>query len=132
MTDQVNSINGLASGLPATVVATATAVSPSGVGRPAKTADPASQGPENPAAIKSTDSPAKAAEQINSHLQHAETQLRIQVDAQTGRAVYKVMDPATGQVVLQVPSEQILAMAHSLQSVDKSAGSSGLLLDKKG
>ncbi len=134
MTDQISPTGGLAVGLPTTFSAASAVGTTLGKGRSAKIADssPLLQGQANLVAAKSTDSPSKAAEQINSHLQQADTQLRIQVDAATGRTVYRVVDPVTGQVVLQMPSEQVLAMAHSLQSLDKSAGSSGVLLDQKG
>jgi flagellar protein FlaG len=132
MTDQIGPTGGLTVGTPATFSSIGAIGSTSGKSHSAKIADSVSRGQVDAAETKATDSPAKAAEQINSHLQQADTQLRIQVDAATGRAVYKIMDPATGQVVLQVPSEQVLAMAHSLQSMDKSAGASGVLLDKKG
>jgi flagellar protein FlaG len=102
--------------------------------RPAKIANPATRGQDGSASGSTTATPfsGNAVEQINSHLEQASTQLRIQVDAESGKTVYKVMDPVTGQVVLQMPSEQILAMAHALQTLDKSAGTSGVLMDKQG
>ena len=133
MTDQVSSTVSLASGLPVVFTKTATAGSPPGNGGPAEIADSSSQGQGGPAVGTPTGSPDQAVEQINNHLQQASTQLRIQVDADTGRTVYKVMDPTTGQVLLQVPSAGVLAMAHALQSLDKqAAGASGVLVDKQG
>jgi len=58
--------------------------------------------------------------------------MQVQVDTETGKTIYKVVDPTTGQVVLQVPSAQVLAMAHALQSMDSKTGSSGVLVDQKG
>ena len=132
MTDQVSSISSLASGSPATPAVIAIAAPAPGTDRSAKIADYVSQGQDSPAAVKSTDSPSKAVDVINSHLEQASTQLRLRVDAATGRTIYRVVDPATGQVVLQVPSAQVLAMAHTLQDMDKQTGTSGVLLDKQG
>ena len=88
------------------------------------------RGSDSPAPVATTGSPDKAVEQINNHLRQASTQLQIQVDNATGRTIYKVVDPTTGQVVLQVPSAQVLAMAHTLQAMDKQAGAPGVLVDK--
>jgi len=96
----------------------------------AKIADPSPQGSDSPAAVSTTGSPDKAVEQINSHLRQASTQLQLQVDTDTGKTIYKIVDPTTGQVVLQVPSAQVLAMAHSLQAMDKQTGAPGVLVDK--
>ncbi len=132
MTDQVSPTGGLASGLPVTFPVATGAGSVPGKDGSAKIADTLPQGQGSPAVDSPTGSPDKAVEQINNHLQQASTQLRIQVDAATGRTVYKVMDPTTGQILLQVPSAGVLAMAHALQSLDKQAGASGVLVDKQG
>jgi uncharacterized FlaG/YvyC family protein len=132
MTDQVNPVGGLVSGLPVALPAVVAAGSASGRDRPARVADPLPQGQGGPAAASSSGSPDKAVEQINGHLQQTSTQLRVQVDTETGKTIYKVVDPTTGQVVLQVPSAQVLAMAHALQNLDKQTGASGVLVDQKG
>ena|ERR1035438_7023609 len=121
MIDQVSSTGSLASGLPATLLAAGSA----------KSADPSPQGQDSPAVANVTGSPGMAVEQINSHLRQASTQLELQVDTDTGKTIYKIVDPTTGQVVLQVPSAQVLAMAHTLQTMDKHMGASGVLMDKK-
>ena len=131
MTDQVSSTVGLASGLPVILSATGAAGVAPGRDGSAKIAGPLPQSSDGPAAVPPTGSPAKAVEQINSHLQQTSTQLQIQVDTDTGRTIYKVVDSSTGQVVLQVPSAQVLAMAHTLQSMDKQMGAPGVLVDKK-
>jgi uncharacterized FlaG/YvyC family protein len=130
MTDQISSTVSLASGLPGTLLATVAAGSAPVRGGSAKVADPSSQGQAVPAAVSG--SPDKAVEQINNHLRQASTQFQVQVDTDSGKTIYKVVDPTTGQVVLQVPSAQVLAMAHTLQAMDKQQGASGVLLDKKG
>ena len=40
--------------------------------------------------------------------------LEFSTDAETGRTVVKVMDSATGEVVRQIPMEEMLALAKSL------------------
>jgi uncharacterized FlaG/YvyC family protein len=130
MTDQISPTGGLAVGLPATTLA-ASAVGPAfGNNRSGKIADSPSQDQTIPALPGSSDSIGKAVEKINGHLEQASTQLRIQVDSATGKTVYRFVDPTSGQVVFQVPSEEVLAMAQQLQSMDKQAGAPGVLLDK--
>jgi flagellar protein FlaG len=60
------------------------------------------------------------------------SQLQFQVDKETGRTIYKVVSKDNGQVLLQVPSEEVLAMARNLRSMEQQQGVSGVLLDKKG
>ncbi len=130
MTDQISSTVSLASGLPVTPLAMVAAGSAPVRDGSAKVADPSTQGQDSP--VLAAGSPDKAVEQINNHLRQASTQLQVQVDTDTGKTIYKVVDPTTGQVVLQVPSAQVLAMARTLQSMDKQQGASGVLIDKKG
>jgi len=131
MTDQISSTIGVASGLPVvSLTATAAGALPGRDGS-AKNADPSTLGQDHPIPDVAG-SPDQAVEQINSHLRQSSTQLQVQVDSDTGKTIYKVVDPSTGQVVLQVPSEGVLAMAHALQSMDSKKGASGVLVDQKG
>ena len=131
MTDQVGSSISVASGPPVALAATGVTGLAPGRDGSAKIADPSPQGSDSAAAVPTTGSPDQAVEQINNHLRQTSTQLQIQVDTDTGRTIYKVVDPTTGQVVLQMPSAQVLAMAHTLQAMDKQAGATGILVDKK-
>jgi flagellar protein FlaG len=70
--------------------------------------------------------------QLNGHLQQAGSELKIQADKDSGRTVYKVVNPATGEIVYQYPTEEMLAMARSLQTSEKQLGTSGVLVDKQG
>jgi flagellar protein FlaG len=137
MTDQVSPLGSGASGLPMTLSATAAPVaagSGSGSSSSARVADPSAQDRSGEVATGSTGSTGTAVEQVNAHLQQTSSQLRVQVDmdSDTGKTIYKVVDPTTGQVVLQVPSQQVLAMAHTLQSLDKKTDAPGVLIDQKG
>ena len=70
--------------------------------------------------------------QVNQHLQLAQTDLKLQVDGASGRTVFQVVQQGTGEVVLQIPSEEILAMSRRMRELGDQAGSSGALLDRKG
>lgn len=72
--------------------------------------------------------------QLNSHLQQTNSELQFQVDKDTGHTIYKVVNPSSGQVLLQVPSEEVLAMARNLRAMamEKETGASGVLMDKEG
>ncbi len=76
--------------------------------------------------------PAAAAVQVNQHLQQAQPELKLQVDAGSGRTVYQVIQQGTGEVVLQIPSEEVLGMSQRLRESEGQAQSSGTLLDKEG
>jgi flagellar protein FlaG len=71
-------------------------------------------------------------EQLNSHLQQTNSQLQFQLDKETGRTIYKIVSPSNGQVLLQVPSEEVLAMARNLRTMEKQKGAFGVLVDKEG
>ena len=70
--------------------------------------------------------------QVNQHLQEAQTDLKLQVDGASGRTVFQVVQQGTGEVVLQIPSEEILAMSRRMRELGGQPGSSGALVDKKG
>jgi flagellar protein FlaG len=53
----------------------------------------------------------KALEQIKSYLQDSQRQLNFQRDESTGRTVIRVIDPNSGEVIRQMPSEEVLKLA---------------------
>lgn len=72
-------------------------------------------------------------EQVNNHLKKADSELKFQVDNATGRTVFKLLDPGTGETILQIPSAEILALARNLRAMEKQQGAaSGVLVDKQG
>ncbi|NWJ41146.1 MAG: flagellar protein FlaG [Geothrix sp.] len=93
---------------------------------------PVSARPAPAAARGSVGSPAAAAAQINQHLQQAEPELKLQVDAGSGRTVYQVIQQGTGEVVLQIPSEEVLGMSRRLREMEGQGHSSGALVDREG
>lgn len=57
----------------------------------------------------------KAVEQINSFLLDSKQQIEFQMDQASGRTVMRMVD-ASGQLIRQVPSEVVLAIAAALDS----------------
>jgi flagellar protein FlaG len=51
---------------------------------------------------------------LNEKLQAWSTNLRFEVDDDTSRVVVQVVDAATGEVVRQIPSEEVLNMSKAL------------------
>jgi flagellar protein FlaG len=56
------------------------------------------------------------AERIRQYLRESGRELDIRVDADTSRMIVTVRDQATGEVIRQIPSEEILRIARSLPS----------------
>ena len=93
---------------------------------PAATPSPKAEGGKNlppagkaaPAADHSVPAPTidKALEQIKSFLKDSQRQLNFQRDEATGRTIIRVIDPASGQVIRQMPSEEILKLAAMIDS----------------
>jgi uncharacterized FlaG/YvyC family protein len=46
--------------------------------------------------------------------------------------VFKVVIPTTGEVLFQVPSEEVLALARNLRAQESVQGASGVLVDTEG
>jgi len=46
--------------------------------------------------------------------------------------VYQVVQQGTGEVVLQIPSEEVLGMSRRLRELEGQGQSSGALVDKEG
>ncbi len=132
MADQVNLTGSLASGMTLAVTASPPSRPTPEKASTAPKSEAQSSRLENQGSPDATASPEKALDQINSHLQQSATDLKIQVDKATGRTVFKVVDQNTGKVVLQVPSEEVLALARNLRSLDPKLGTSGVLMDKQG
>ncbi len=95
-------------------------------------AQPAPAPASSPAIQASGSSPAAVVAQVNQHLQQAQPELKLQVDAGSGRTVYRVVQQGTGEVVLQIPSEEVLGMSRRLRELGGQAQSSGALVDKEG
>jgi flagellar protein FlaG len=73
-----------------------------------------------------------AVAQVNQHLQQGQSDLRLQVDPDSGRTIFQIVQEGTGQVLLQVPSAEILGMSRRLQELEAQTRGSGALVDKQG
>ena len=73
-----------------------------------------------------------AVAQVNQHLQQTQTELRLQVDSGSGRTVFQIVQQGSGEVVLQVPSEEVLGMSRRVRALEGQTGASGTLVDKEG
>ena len=73
-----------------------------------------------------------AVAQVNQHLQQSQSDLKVQVDSGSGRAVFQVVQQGTGHVLYQVPSAEILGMSRRVREMQSQARDSGALVDKEG
>lgn len=60
----------------------------------------------------------EAVETLNRALEAAQRDLRFQVDDDSGRVIVQVVEPASGEVIRQIPSEDVLRMASRLGAGD--------------
>jgi len=67
----------------------------------------------------------QAVEHLNKFVQTMNTDVRFSVDADTGMRVVKVVDVKTKDVVFQFPSEEVIAIAKSLDTLQ------GMLIRQK-
>ncbi|MDO6385105.1 MULTISPECIES: flagellar protein FlaG [Uliginosibacterium] len=79
-----------------------------------------------------TSAPPPSREAVNEAMQEMQRalpsvarNLQFSIDEQTGRSVVKVVDADTSEVIRQLPSEELLNIAHALDKL------SGLLLKQK-
>jgi uncharacterized FlaG/YvyC family protein len=72
-----------------------------------------------------------AVAQVNQHLQQTQTDLKLQVDTASGRTVFQIIQQGTGEVVLQVPSAEVLGMSRRMRDMEGQPGASGALVDKE-
>lgn len=59
----------------------------------------------------------RAAQQINEALQMVSQKLEFSVDKDTDKFVVKVMDKETGEMIRQIPSEELLKIAKALDKL---------------
>jgi flagellar protein FlaG len=156
MADSVSNINSLAPGALMTALAAAQVQSSTSAQTPAPAA-PASAAPatkaQSPGTSSATDAASgqTAAAAKLANLTTAETAkllgpavkslqdyikpqqtATIQVDHATGQSYVKIVNAQTQQLVLQIPSAQVLAMAQKLQQIDNPQAASGVLVDQEG
>lgn len=69
---------------------------------------------EKPATEPNHDQIAKAAEKFSQYMNSTSRDLRFLVDQDTGKIIVKVIDKNSGDVIRQIPSEEVLAVAKTL------------------
>jgi flagellar protein FlaG len=125
------SVNASQNGLPARLVghdgpAVAVAAKPAEAAAQAPVPAQAAVQPPTSAQLK------EAVENINRALQQSNKSLEFSVDPTTKTPVVKVLDKETGKVISQYPSEQVLAIAESIDEFLSSHQlQQGLLLQQK-
>lgn len=63
----------------------------------------------------SHDDVAQAVQAINDHILETHRELQFSVDQKSGQMVVKVVDTETKDVIRQIPSEEVLALARNVQ-----------------
>lgn len=58
----------------------------------------------------------RALEQIKAYLSESKRQLTFERDESTGRSIIKVIDPASGDIIRQFPSEEVLKVAAIIEA----------------
>jgi len=76
-----------------------------------------------PSSVNETSAPsrevvAKAAQQIQSFVQSMGRNLNFSVDSTTGYHVVRVTNPETGEIIRQLPSEELLRIAQSFAQIN--------------
>ena len=73
--------------------------------------------PALPRIQPSTGDLAQAVGHLNGYVQNMQRELEFRVDRQTHRVVVTVVDSQTHRVIRQIPSEEVMAIAHALDGV---------------
>jgi uncharacterized FlaG/YvyC family protein len=131
MVDQVSPTGSLGPGLAQTFAVAAKAQPVSDNPRSTQPAAPVPSGTDSGQAAPSGLSPEDATKQVNEYLEKSHSDLTMKVDQGTGRAVFQIVRPS-GQVLLQVPSADVLTMARKLTELTRRKSTSGALVDKEG
>lgn len=72
----------------------------------------------------------EAAKAFREFLKQLPSDLQVEKDQESGRIVYKVVNPVTKEVIRQYPPEEMLEMVRRFREMDSHQGS-GILLDQK-
>ena len=128
MTDQVNPLVSLVAGMAKTLPVTSLLSS-----KPTpKPAEAKALSQEKRGESVSQERLEAAASDVQDYFQQLPTDIRFVVDKPTGTYYFKIIDPETQEVIRQVPSEEVLAMARKLRELSKSQNASGVMMDKEG
>ena len=56
----------------------------------------------------------QAVQQLESYLNDSQRQLQFKVDSGSGRTIVRVVNPDTGELIRQIPSEEMLTLARAI------------------
>jgi flagellar protein FlaG len=132
MVDQVNPTGSLAPGTSLTFVAISR---PQPVQDKPKAAKPAEAPSQEAGDGRGESAPATldaAVQAFSEYLRQSKSDLVFQTDASSGKTYFKIVDSKTQEVIRQVPSEEILAMARKLRELANPKGAQGVLVDREG
>lgn len=82
--------------------------------RPLLSAAPSARSAAAPVSIPAPEQLKQAAQMINKALETFSRNVQFSVDESTGKAVVKVMDMETGELIRQMPSQEALDIARAL------------------
>lgn len=71
----------------------------------------------------------QAVRDLNAYVQNVQRSLQFDLDDESGHTVVRVLDAETDEVIRQMPSEEVLALARHLKGM--SEGQHGLFLQEK-
>jgi len=98
----------------------------------AKQQSEADQAEEQPAEQVTPKQLGEAVERINQFVNAEMRTLNFSVDENSGKAVVKVIDFETKDVIRQIPGDEVLRMASAIKRLQEDLGSAtGLLIDSK-
>lgn len=69
-----------------------------------------------PSAAPEPQALASAVEELNAYVQSSQRDLEFSIDDSSGQTVVKVVDPQSGEVIRQIPSELALNLAQALRA----------------
>jgi flagellar protein FlaG len=67
----------------------------------------------------------EAVDQINDYVQTVQRDLSFSMDDESGRTVISVIDSGSGELIRQIPSEEVIALAAHLQDMNQDSVASG-------
>ena len=151
MTDPVNNMSSSTAGIQMTALAAVQsqltaesnrqAASPVQAATPVQAAAAALQAKVDSAdtqgatASKTTEPSAKELAAATTQLQQyfqPDQKVTLQVDHASGQSYVKIVDAKSKQLILQIPSKEVLAMAQKLRSMANPQAASGVLVDQQG
>lgn len=73
----------------------------------------------------------KSVKEFRDFLKNLPSDLKINMDEESGQIVFKLVNPVTKEVIRQFPPEEIVEMARKLRTLFNQQKQSGIFLDKK-